>query len=211
MQPDFLNGKRKMNIPVLMYRFKFNNTNDRNYPIQGWEIETFLENKGLGLVKGFSQSQIYAHVARYQPIRKNLSAAIHLRGRLSTPDEQPYFNYRAMGYKNDFVRGYEYYIVDGSHYGLFRTNIRQKVFQYTVRQKKIPILNTVPVDFYLKAYADAGYVYSNNVGNSFLNNKLLTGYGLGFDVVVSYYLKARIEYTFNGLNEKGLFLHLRNE
>ncbi len=211
MQPNFLSGRRSLSIPEIMYKFRFNNTNDRNYPTNGWMIESFVEQKGLGLLKDFSQMQLYAHVARFVPIRKNLSASAHFRGRVFGPDKQPYFNYRAMGYKSDYVRGYEYYIVDGSHYALLRADLRQRVFHYNFRQNIFPIFKLVPVDLYAKIYNDMGYVYSNNFGNSFLNNKFLNGYGLGVDVVFSYYVKLRLEYSFNGLNEKGLFLNLRNE
>lgn len=210
-QSNYLGGRRRMGIPEIRYRYKFNNTDDRNYPMAGWQLESFIEHKGMGLVKGFMQTQLYAHVAGYQPLAKNTSAAFHFRGRIFGPDKQPYFNYRAMGFENDYVRGYEYYIVDGSHYALARTDLRQKLYRYSIRQNILPFLKYIPIDFYLKGYGDLGYVYSNNAGNSFLNNKLLTGYGLGLDIVMSYYVKVRLEYSFNGLNENGLFLHLRNE
>lgn len=208
---DYLGGRQQMGIPEIMYRYKFNNADDRNYPMDGWELDGFIEHKGMGLVKDFMQTQVYAHVARFQPITPKLSAAFHFRGRIYGPDKQPYFNYRAMGFENDYVRGYEYYIVDGSHYALFRTDLRRKLFSYKVKQHILPFLRYVPVDFYAKTYGDLGYVHSNNFGNSFLNNKLLTGYGLGLDIVMSYYVKVRLEYSFNGLGEKGLFLNLRNE
>ena len=207
----YLGGRQKMSIPEIMYRYRYNNTDDRNYPISGWEVDTYLDQKGWGLVKNFNQAQWYLHVANYSSLTKNLSSSIHFRGRLFGPDKQPYFNYRAMGYKNDYVRGYEYYIVDGSHYALLRTDLRYKIFRYHFKQNLVPILKYVPIDVYPKIYGDGGYVHSNNFGNSFLNNRILYGYGLGVDVVFSYYLKVRLEYSFNGLNEKGLFLHLRNE
>lgn len=210
-ESQYLGGRQQMNIPEIMYRYRYNNTDDRNYPTKGWEIDTYLDHKGFGLVKGFSQTQLYLHIANYRPLWGNLSSSLHFRGRLFGPDEQPYFNYRAMGYKNDYVRGYEYYIVDGSHYAMIRSDLRYKALHFNFKQNILPILKFVPIDFYPKIYGDAGYVYSNNFGNSFLNNRTLVGYGVGMDIVFSYYLKVRLEYSFNGLNEKGLFLHLRNE
>jgi hypothetical protein len=210
-QPDFIKGRKKLSFPELRYRYKFNNCDDRNYPIDGWEIECLMQHKGLGLVKDFNQWQIYSHLAYYQPIYKTLSAAFHFRGRLFGPDNQPYFNYRALGYDNDYVRGYEYYIIDGSHYGIVRTDLRQKIFQYTFQQNILPLLRVLPCSIYLKAFGDIGYARSNNFGNSYLNNKFLHGQGFGLDIVFSYYLKVRLEYSFNRLNENGLFLHLRNE
>lgn len=209
--PNYLDGRSELSIPEIMYRYRYNNTDDRNYPIDGWEIDAFADQKGWGLVKGFNQWQVYLHLANYQPIYKNLSSALHFRGRLFGPDEQPYFNYRAMGFENDFVRGFEYYIIDGSHYALMRADLRQKLFHYEMKQKVLPIMKHIPIDVYAKTYADGGYVHSTNFGNSFLNNRMLYGYGVGLDIVFSYYLKARIEYSFNNISQKGLFLNFRNE
>lgn len=209
--PDYLGGRKQMSIPEIMYRYKFNNTDDRNYPILGWQIESYIDQKGWGLVKGFNQWQAYLHLAYYQSVYRNLSTALHFRGRLFGPDKQPYFNYRAMGFENDFIRGYEYYIIDGSNYGLVRVDLRQKLFRYDMKQKVLPVFKHVPIDVYAKGFVDGGYVHSNNFGNSFLNNKMLYGYGVGLDIVFSYYLKARLEYSFNSLKEKDLFLNLRNE
>ena len=47
--------------------------------------------------------------------------------------------------------------------------------------------------------------------NSILNNKLLYTYGAGFDVLSYYDFVAKIEYSFNQLGEKGLFLHIRRD
>ena len=210
-QSAYLGGRQNMSIPEIMYRYKYNNTNDRNYPTEGWEIDSYIEQKGLGMVKNFDQWQWYLHAANYQSLSPKFSTSFHFRGRLFGPDNQPYFNYRAMGFENDYVRGFEHYIVDGSHYGLLRSDLRYKLFRYDFKQDILPIIKHIPIDFYPKVFADAGYVHSNNFGNSYLNNKMLYGYGAGIDIVFSYYIKLRLEYSFNSLNENELFLHLRNE
>jgi opacity protein-like surface antigen len=69
----------------------------------------------------------------------------------------------------------------------------------------------IPTRVYVKMYNDMGYVYSRNPGNSFLNNKWLNGYGAGVDIVISYYLKLRLEYSFNHLGQNDLFLHSTKE
>jgi hypothetical protein len=47
--------------------------------------------------------------------------------------------------------------------------------------------------------------------NSFLNNRFLNGYGAGVDILLSYYAKLRIEYSFNHLKQNSLFLHTTKE
>ena len=59
----------------------------------------------------------------------------------------------------------------------------------------------------LKAYGDLGYSYLPNPGNSRLNNKLLRTWGAGVDVLTIYDVVLKLEYSFNQLGEKGLFIH----
>ena len=129
------------------------------------------------------------------------------RGRVSSPQHQPYLFNRALGFKNDFIRGYEYFVIDGSHFALLRANTRFRIVDQVVHQNRFKISKYIPIRVYAKIYNDIGYVYNKHPETSFLNNKILNGYGAGFDVLVSYNIKFRIEYSFNHLNQKGLFLH----
>jgi outer membrane protein assembly factor BamA len=210
-QPNFLGGKNKISYFELWYQFKYELTDDRNYAENGWELEFSASKKGLGIFNDINQTSFYTHIANYQQLSNRFSTAVHLRGRLSFPDKQPFFNNRAMGFKNDFLRGYEYYLMDGSHYGLVRGDVRYKFLDFAAKQKMIPILQYVPIKAYAKTYADAGYIRNMNPGNSFLNNRPLTSYGLGIDLVISYYVMIRIEYSFNQFGQNGLFLHGRKE
>ena len=47
--------------------------------------------------------------------------------------------------------------------------------------------------------------------NTRLSNKLLTGLGFGFDVVGSYDIVLRFEYSFNAQGENGFFFHVKKE
>ena len=69
---------------------------------------------------------------------------------------------------------------------------------------------TIPVHVYLKAYSDLGYSFSHSPGTSQLNDKLLYTYGFGMDIVTFYDALLRVEYSFNQLGQKGLFLHFKS-
>jgi hypothetical protein len=47
--------------------------------------------------------------------------------------------------------------------------------------------------------------------NTRLTNKFLTGFGAGLDVVSSYDVVLRFEYSFNGEGESGFFFHVKKE
>ena len=71
----------------------------------------------------------------------------------------------------------------------------------------------VPLSIYLKSYADLGYVenYTGYTNGVRLTNKVLTGLGMGLDIVASYDAVFRFEYTFNGEGERGFFFHIKKE
>ena len=209
--PDYLGGKKKINFFELKYTFAFNNTDIRVYPLNGLETKTSISKRGLGLDKDLNQFRIRTELSYYKKLNNFLSAALVFRGRISFPQRQPYVMDRALGFKNDYVRGYEYYVIDGSHYALLRANLRHKIIDRVLHQNVIRFIRHIPLRMYLKAYDDIGYGYSEFAGNSFLNNTILNGYGVGLDIVVSYYAKFRIEYSFNHLKQNGLFLHGNKE
>jgi outer membrane protein assembly factor BamA len=209
--PDYLGGKKKLNYLELKFTVGFNNTDIRIYPLNGLDVKGSITKRGLGIDKDLNQFAIRTELSYYKKFSPHFSSSLILRGRLSFPDDQPYFNERALGFKNDYVRGYEYYVIDGSHYAVLRGNLRYRIIDRVIHQGIIGFMKYIPLRIYAKVYDDIGYVYSKNPGNSFLNNNILNGYGAGIDIIVSYYLKFRIEYSFNHLKQNGLFLHGNKE
>jgi hypothetical protein len=69
------------------------------------------------------------------------------------------------------------------------------------------IYNKIPFRIYAKTFVDLGYAYIQPEFGSRLNNRLLFCGGLGVDIVTIYDLKLAIEFSFNQLGQKGLFLH----
>ena len=130
----------------------------------------------------------------------------------SLPQTQPYNIQRALGYEIDALRGFEYSVVDGQHFFVTKHEIRYELYKLNVQNtkvlKKMP-LAAMPVTFMLKGFADCGYVKDNfYYTKNPLNNKFLIGYGLGFDIVTYGEAYIRIEYSFNNLKQKGLYLHI---
>lgn len=207
LSPGFLGGLTRVNFFELNYIFRFNNTDIRLYPINGIELKTVFSKKGLVVDKDVNQFSIANETSYYRSIYGNVSSSFIFRGRLSFPQNQPYYFNRAMGFKSEYIRGYEYYVMDGSHYALLRSNLRFKILDRILTQNILKFIKYIPLKIYSKAYDDIGYVHNSNPQNSKLNNKLLNGYGVGLDVLISYYVRLRLEYSFNHLRENALFLH----
>ena len=91
--------------------------------------------------------------------------------------------------------------------------------QYTLKKKLIsfnipvPVKNDIvpkiPFSFYAKTFGDAGYSYNKAELDTRLGNLILYSGGFGLDMLTLYDISLRIEYSFNQLGEKGLFLHIR--
>lgn len=194
------------------YLFERDRRNVKYYPLKGYYLFGSLAGSFNGKKDTFNIASLYLGVNRYREITPLWHYSLTVRGKLSlTPGLQPYYLQKGLGYGNDLVRGYDKYVVDGQHYALFRS-----VLKYTlVSQRILKIdwlktekLNTIPFAVYLNLFGDAGYTrdryyYQNNP----LNNKVLTGGGIGLDYVTYYDVVFRIEYSINQLGDKGIFLN----
>ncbi len=69
-----------------------------------------------------------------------------------------------------------------------------------------------PVVLWLTLNADVGIVdnYLFNQENPF-NNRWLFGKGIGLDLILYQKYVFQIEYSFNHLNERGIFLNIRSD
>ncbi len=212
--PDFLlHHQTQQQYTLLRYLFECDHRDVKAYPLKGYLITFTATRYGMLLSDNVNMSEITLLTSRYTPISKNLFLYNSFKGKLSAPSEQPYNLQKAFGYANDFVRGYEYEVVDGQHYALFRNDLKWKIFQ-----KKYPLhysylhtfLQTLPLQVFLKAFVDAGYVVDKYYfANNPLNNSWLIGYGVGVDFVTAYDLLLRCEISRTKTGATGFFLHFR--
>ena len=206
----YKDGSKSLQLMELTYRYDLNRVDNWNYPMTGWKVVGYagarIGIKGIGF-----QSYAMGEVGYFKKLgRTKFYFAEVLRGRLGVPKDPPYAFRYAMGSNSEYVRGYEYYVIDGTHYGVLRTNLKYELINKTIR---LPFryLSVIPFRIYPKVFADVGYVHNSIPGNSFLNNRPLYSGGFGLDFVSTYEFKFRVEYTWNHLGQKGLYLHINSE
>ena len=120
---------------------------------------------------------------------------------------------RAIGWGRDIVRGYEYYVVNGQNFGIWKNNFKFALLprkEFDINLIRAEKFSKSHIAIYLNAFLDLGF--ANNIyyipeQNNQLENSLLIGYGAGLDLVSFYDLVFRLEYSFNRMNEHGFFLH----
>ncbi|MGN6616124.1 MAG: POTRA domain-containing protein [Ilyomonas sp.] len=211
LNSDFFgNNKTEVRYPEISFSTEYIDVDNIAYPTKG-----FLGDVRL-LKRGFSENmnmwQLEFHGNYTMPVLPKAQLQFQAAGILRLPFDQPYYNQQLLGYGDIFLRGLEYYVIDGVAGIVGRATARQQIFSYTLKNPvKSRSHNEIPVRFYLKAFSDVGYAYQKTPTNSLLNNRLLGTYGIGLDIVSIYDIVFKIEYSFNQLGNGGLFIHSRSD
>ena len=215
LNPDFFgNDKVRLSYFAFQYDFISDKRDIKPYPTKGYLFSTTLRKDGLGLTKDRNSLHLTSRYAKYFPLNKRFSIETIVQGRYSfIRKQQPYYDMKALGFNQDYIRGYEFYVIDGLDYIYQKTALRFEIFNRDINFGKLsPIeaFKRMPTRVYLNLNNDLGYTNDPyfNVGNP-LNNSLLWGRGIGLDIIVYYAVVIQMEYSINRLGEEGFFLHLR--
>ncbi|MBS1731575.1 MAG: BamA/TamA family outer membrane protein [Bacteroidetes bacterium] len=207
----FPEGATKITYPELSYTLVYNNTDYYPYPNSGYNADFTLLHRGINQKMNLTQFSFHSMLVK--PLTPTVQVQWQLAGLLKLPFDQPYFNQQVFGYGDIFLRGLEYYVIDGVAGITGRTTLRKQVFAATIRTP--PNLKrqiSIPFKIMVKGFNDLGYAYGKNITNSLLNNKMLYTWGIGVDfVTTSYDLVFKLDYSFNQFGENGIFLHVRTD
>jgi outer membrane protein assembly factor BamA len=211
LNPFYFDSVKTQQYLGLRYSVINDNRDWASYPLRGSYTELTLNKTGIGNILSTTNiTALYIIYAKYLRIKEKWYATALLRSKFSLPVYQPYYNQRGLGYKSDYVSGYEYYIIDAQSYAIVKTNLRYRLYSFY-----IPVLNpfqktnnNFPVYIYPKIHAECGYALdqTNRTDNP-LSNTLLRSVGAGIDVATGYDFVFRMEYSINHRMEKGLYLH----
>ncbi len=207
--PNYFNSSNSSkDIVDINYRQQYANVNNVSYPLTGKTAYIAIQKRGLGFTGGINMLTFEAGYNKYFDIGKNWFSSLEMNGRIKLPFEQPFVNLRGLGYGENYLRGLEYYVVDGVATALLRSTLKKKIISFNVPFPFFPkLLTKIPFTLFAKSYADLGYAYNKKNNYSYLNNRLLYSGGFGIDVLTLYDINLRFEYSFNQLKENGLFLH----
>lgn len=210
LNPNFFgNSSTRQTSFYTYYRYVYDIRDFRPYPLNGFLLYAEAGNYAFTTKQG-AIFDFFVGGEYYKKINTRNYLNVGMYGKYSTTDNQPYNLYKAFGY-GYFVRGFEYYVVDGQHFALAKINYRYNVLkqkQISLNTTKLKKFRTIPFAAYLKLYYDAGYVRNPRAtaDNSFANS-YLGGIGAGIDLVTYYDRVFMFEYSFNNKGQSGLFLH----
>ena len=212
MNPGFFKkGISQVHYPELQYTFQHLDVDYIAYPSRGKTVEFNFLKRGLGGPMELWQFNLRA--TRHWTLPKEFFYSVQAEVGVKLPFDQPFVNQPFLGYGDSYLRGLEYYVIDGVAGGFVRNTFRKEVASVKLRTGlKSRTYGVIPFRFYVKAYGDAGYVYNrNNVKGNMLTNKFMYTGGFGVDVLTIYDWVIRFEYSFNQLNERAFFFHKNNE
>ena len=212
LNPDFFpDSHLTQKYLELSYNFSYTGADVWAYPLRGFNVMAGMDRLGFGLMGKVNETDVNADVSKYWTFFPKTYGESEFIGRIHFPRYQPYFLLREMGYYNNYLRGMEYFVEESDYFGILRSTLKREVLAFRAHTRLLPDqFATIPVHVYLKAYSDLGYSFSHTPGTSQLNDKLLYTYGFGMDIVTFYDALLRVEYSFNQLGQKGLFLHFKS-
>lgn len=195
------------------YLFKNDRRNIKEYPLKGHYIDVEVSKSGFGLLKKENIDALFIHssMRKFFQLSKRFYFATGINFKISSSSVQPYFYERGLGFGGDYIRGYEYYVIDGQNFAVVKSNFKFEVIPTKVKYFKfIPFkkFNKLYYSLFLNIHGDAGFVKKYGVNkNDALSDKLLFGTGLGLDLVTYYDKVFRVDFSMNKKGEKGIFLH----
>jgi outer membrane protein assembly factor BamA len=213
----FVEGERLQEYGTLSYQFVSDHRDYFGYPLNGYYFNAMVSKSGVFRNDDVNKFEVSASYAKFAELGEKFFFSNNTIGYWSTPEKQPYNAFGAMGYKKQFIRGYEVYVIEGPMYFLNKSTFKKRIFSKTYDWKSaIKQFRHVPISLYLKMYGDFGYVqnykiYEDRNLNTRLSNRFLTGAGFGLDLVGSYDAVIRFEYSFNATGNSGFFIHIKRE
>ena len=213
LNDDFANAYgTRFQYFALSVVFKNDYRDEHNYPLNGHYFEFMMEKIGMG-VFDTSPNVFYAKMTAdwYQPIRGRWYWASNLTVKMSDGKDVPYFLNQGLGYKNDYVRTYELYVVDAMNFALMKNNLKFAILNPVT--KNIPFIKNerfgkIHFALYANVFFDCAYSWRmpDNT-TSFLDNRFIFGTGIGLDFVTYYDKVLRVECGVNDMGEMGVFVH----
>lgn len=214
LNPDFfLNRRQQQRAVRLEYQFESDHRDVRAYPMHGYFLKAGASKLGF-LGNDVRALQVHALYQQVHSFSSRWSFEWISRGQISLlRHKQPFFNSTGLGYGDDYLRGFEYYVVDGLDFGFLKQTLRYKTLDSQLnwgRAMPFENMRIMPLRIFITAFFDTGF--ANNPyyaeGNQLPNRVLVSG-GLGINLITYYDKVFIIELSRNDLGETGIFLHWR--
>jgi len=205
-------SKNRFQYSKLEYHYENEKRNSITYPTKGSFNELMIGYFNSANTD-FTNFSITAKTENHFTLKPRLFLGNSVKVKFQTNTELPYVLNESLGF-DDYLRGYEYYVLDGEHFAITKTALKYELVPKTNLQIpyfKMEQFKKAFYSVYFSIFADVGGVVDNQFSNeNSLNNTLLASQGVSLDIVTYYDKLVRLEYSRNHLNEWGVFIHFSN-
>lgn len=211
----FAAGLDRMRYFTLSYQYVRDYRDAKAYPLHGHYCDVEVTRHGLGIFPDEKLNVTFVAVSLrkwFQVGKSRFFGGAMVRGRWLPGPVPPYYHQRAFGFST-YVRGFEYYVIDGQSYVIAKSAMRYQLLKpHVFKFKWFPMekFNTLHLALYTGIFADAGYVEdkaSVPLDHNTLGNRWISSIGAGFDIVTYYDVAFRFEYALNSFGEGGFYVH----
>ncbi|MBS1491238.1 MAG: hypothetical protein JSS93_11985 [Bacteroidetes bacterium] len=222
-------GQNRLSLQYGFINYSFNSEHRDivQYPLHGYQVAGYISQTGLGFGSTVSILEIGLSYAKHIELPHKFFLSNYTGGYWVMPTNQPYALYSGMGYRKQYVRGFEKYVIETPAFVLNKTTLKKRIFYRVWNMRGLPKeqLQYFPLSVYLKAYTDWGYaqnypyyqnyrdILTNQLQpiNTSFTNTVIGSVGMGFDFYSAYDIVIRTEYSITNQQHSGFFLSLKKE
>ncbi|MDP4280542.1 MAG: hypothetical protein Q8867_00190 [Bacteroidota bacterium] len=211
--PDYgVKNRKEFGFTGIYYKYKNDHRDVQFYPLKGYYFDIEFLKNGV-FHEPVNYCYVKSSIRKYWQVYHRWYFATGITGKVTLTPDPPYFLQQGLGYGRDFVRGYEYYVIDGRNYVVFKNNLKFAIVPpgiFIMDFLKSRKFNTVPYALYMNVFLDLGYEYNQSMlanQKNDLQNSILAGYGVGFDFTTYYDVVIRADLSMNGKGQPGVYLH----
>ncbi len=216
LNPDFfLAGNKSQNFLSLRYNFIYDDRDLKYFPSNGRYADIQIVKDGIGKNLAINTLATTIQLEQYFPLNARHNAGFMLKAKGSIiRDKVPYYNSRALGFGENYLKGYEYYVIDGLDFLFLKFRQRYIFLDRDVqfRPNKRLGIKSMPLQASIAAHASTAYV--NNVFYSTqntLSNRWIYSSGLSLETLLSNTSLIQIDCSINHLKQIGFYLHFREQ
>lgn len=213
LNPGYLNNSRvDQQYLRLSYQFSVDKRDFISYPLKGSVFMANINQFGLGVFKDLNMLTTRVSYSKFFDLGKKFYQANQVEVYKNFSRPIPYARRAGFGYRPNFIRGYERYVIESDFLISYRTSVKFKfidgAFSFD-ENSVVPQFRTVPYAFFFKAFVDAGYSGNplTSTENNFYNNNLIGSIGIGLDIVTYYDFVMRLEYSINREGNTGFYFN----
>lgn len=211
--------QRREAYPTVSVNYIVDKRDVRAFPLKGHKLHVFSRYTGWGGSFSSHFAKVGFSWAHHIPLSRRWNLAYGIQSIHTIGRRIPFFEKSYLGlYHIDFphinheIRGYEPYAIGGTQQTMLKSELKFAILPYqNIHLKFVPLprFQHMPFGCYLTAFAEGAYVRDHSLtrqDDTFLDTPLF-GYGFGLNVTGFYDMLGRVEYSWNHLGQRGVYMH----